>query len=177
LSFNFTHEGLSMTRFATKTSLSLAALAASLVLAGAPALALNTKSFISNGGNDASSCLNILNACATIAGALAKTNAGGEISVVNTSDYGIATIILVTNITNDGGLEHGYIAGASNTGLLIEAGNGDVVPLPGLVIDGQAVGRSGISIHTANAVHIQNSVIRNLEEAGAGTGIGIVPTA
>jgi len=177
LSFNFTQEGLPMTRFATKTSLSLAALAASLVLAGAPALALNTRSFISNGGNDASSCINIPNACSTIEGALAKTNAGGEISVVNTSDYGIATITTAISITNDGGGEAGIITGAHNIGIDIIAGNGDVVTLRGLNIDGQAVGRSGISIHTANAVHIQNAVIRNMEEAGAGTGIGIVPTA
>src|SRR5262249_30048808 len=140
-------------------------------LAGTPAQALNTHSFISNTGNDASSCLNAPNACGSIAGALAKTNAGGEISIINTGDYGVAAITKAINITNDGGGEASLIVGVGGVGLNIFAGAGDVVSLRGLVLDGQGVGNFGIFVASGSAVHIQNGVIRNFEGAGSGYGI------
>src|SRR5262249_50852919 len=56
-------------------------------------------------------------------------------------------------------------------GIGISAGNGDVVSLRGLVIDGQGTGPAGISIASASAVHIQNCVIRNFESASFGWGL------
>ena len=160
-----------MIRFAHTSTLLLAALAVTLALHSTPALALNLKSFISNTGSDANSCLNAANACATLIGAIAKTAAGGEISIINTGDYVPTGINKSINVTNDGGGEAGIVVGAFGHGIDINAGPGDVISLRGLVIDGQGVGISGIVINTASAVHIQNSVIRNFEQGIEGFAI------
>ena len=112
-----------------KTRLSAIAVAAMLVpaLHAAPALALLNKSYVSNTGSNANSCADALNACATFAGALAKTAAGGEISVVNTGDYGTMIITKSVNITNDGAGEASILTPAGFTGIIIAAGAGGVV--------------------------------------------------
>jgi len=159
------------------TMLTLTGLAAVLAcLQGTPALALNNKSFVSDAGNDLSSCLNALNACATFAGALAKTAPGGEISVLNAGEYGPVTITQAANITNDGAGEAGILVPSGQTGITIVAGAGDIVSLRGLVIDGQGVGWIGIIITAASAVHIQNCVVRNLEGAGSSFGLVMLPS-
>jgi hypothetical protein len=144
------------------------ALAAMLVaiLHAAPALALNAKSYVSSFGNDANSCADVSNTCATFSSALAKTAAGGEISVVNTGNYGPLGIDKSVNITNDGAGEASILALNGVNGILFNAGAGDVLSLRGLVIDGQGTGSTGISIGQASAVHIQNCVIRNFRGFG-----------
>jgi len=160
-----------------KTMLSLTALAAVLAfLPGSPAQAFNKKSFVSNSGNDQSSCVNALNACATFAGALAKTAPGGEIAVLNSGDYGPVLIAHSVSISNDGAGEASILAPPVH-GIQILAGAGDVVSLRGIIIDGQGGGGgSGISIGHASGVHVQNCVVRNIQSPGQ-YGITFVPGA
>src|SRR5262249_31064885 len=66
-------------------STALAALVIAM-LYGSPAEALNVKSFVANTGNDGFSCADAPNACKTFSGALSKTIAGGEITVINAGD-------------------------------------------------------------------------------------------
>jgi len=166
-----------MTKSICKSALSPAALAAVLaLLQGAPAQALNSKSFVSNSGSDANSCATVATACATFLHALDQTNAGGEITAVNTGEYGGAFINKSIHITNDGAGEAGDLVPSTFTGFVIAAGAGDVVSLRGIVIDGQGPGRGGINVTTASAVHVQNCVIRNLEYQTDPWGIDFGPS-
>ena len=139
----------------------------------APALAQLNKSYVANFGGDGNSCADVLHACATFAGALAKTNPGGEISVVNTGDYGVVTIDKSVNVTNDGAGESSILS-PSGMAAAIGAGAGDIISLRGLVIDGQGPGSVGIQITQASAVHVQNCVIRNFESPVLAVGILMV---
>ena len=142
----------------------------------APAWAVTfNKTYVSNTGSNANNCSTVVQACASFATALASTAPGGEITVVNTGDYGAVNIVQSVNVTNDGAGEASILAAAS-TGIIVSAGVGDVVSIRGLVIDGQDSGLEGISIGQISAVHIQNCVIRNFQASGSGVGIGFFPT-
>src|SRR5262249_1147080 len=64
---------------------------------------------------------------------------------------------------------------ASGTGILVSAGAGDVVSVRGLVIDGQIVGRFGIRLSAATALHVQNCVIRNFQTGTLASALWINP--
>ena len=67
-----------MTRF--RISLSIGAAALGLILAAAPAKALNLVTYVSRWtGNNANDCGSPTTACGSIGGALPKTEPGGEI--------------------------------------------------------------------------------------------------
>jgi len=158
------------------TALWPALLAAALVCAlpAAPARA-QAKVWISNTGNDLNPCT-ISAPCATLNHALAVVATGGDIGVLTPGDYFTALIGTSVNITNDGAGEAAVSVESGGVGLTISAGRGDVVSLRGLVIDGQGVASEGILITQASAVHIQNCVVRNFEQAGSGYGIVLQPS-
>jgi len=162
-----------MTRSAP--ALSLGALAALATLYAAPALAAN-KVWVSNTGADGASCGDVTAPCATFQRAHTNVDAGGDIGVLTPGDYGPANITKAVNITNDDVGEAAILAPAGVNGVSIAAGAGDIVILRGLVIDGQTVGKNGISISNASAVHIQKCVIRNFEGSTGGFGIVLEPT-
>ena len=89
----------------------------------------------------------------TFAGAMAKTNAGGEINVVDAGGYGTVTITKAITIANDGVGTAGVLASVSN-GITISAGISDVVVLRGLDIEGLGTGLSGIKVQSAGVVHV-----------------------
>ena len=169
-----------MLKSATKSALSLTALATVLaLLPGTPAEALNGKTYVSGTGSNANNCATIATACATFAQALSVTAAGGEITVVDTGNYGVVFIDKSVNITNDYAGEASITGGGG--GIRVFAAAGDVVSVRGLVIDGQASGTTGFDIGTASAVHIQNCVVRNFEDSLSGNngnafGISLVPS-
>jgi len=131
--------------------------------------ASNAKEVCSRPSSDGNPCSILVLACATLAHALTQTAPGGEITIVNTGNYGPVTINQAVNITNDGAGEASILVGSGGFGIDISAGVGDVVSLRGLVIDGQDMGAQGISIVQASAVHIQNCVIRNFQAPGPAT--------
>jgi len=148
----------------TARLLTILATALVFVLHPAPALTLNAKSYVSNAGSNANPCDTVANACATFAHALTQTASGGEITVVDTGDYGPVAIFQSVNITNDGAGEASIlVVNTGSTGITIEAGAGDVISLRGLLLDGLGVGGTGLFISEASAIHIQNCVIRNFE--------------
>src|SRR5262249_27842420 len=73
-------------------------------------------------------------------------------------------ILKSINITNDGSGEAAIRV--LGTGITIDGGAGDIVSLRGLVLDGMISGLNGIGFHTGAALHIQNCVIRHLENQG-----------
>ena len=139
-----------------------------------------TRVWVSGSGDDVNGSnliCSITSPCATFQQAADVAGAGGEINVLTPGDYGPLFVRNSLSITNDGAGEASILAGPGSatqgTGIVVEAGAGDVVSLRGLVIDGQGVGGEGISIFGASAVHIQNCVIRNFEQAERGLGISL----
>lgn len=123
-------------------------------------------------GDDNNACSNA-NPCKTFTGALAKTNAGGEIVVQESGNFGAVTIN--KSITIDaGGKYAGIQAGSGNNAVTIQAGNTDVVIfLRGLTIKGLGVGWSGISAPAFTGVlHVENCAISNFTVAGIFGGAG-----
>ncbi|MFI4987949.1 MAG: right-handed parallel beta-helix repeat-containing protein [Alphaproteobacteria bacterium] len=139
----------------------------------APAEAQATRTWVSGVGDDVNPCSRTA-PCKTFAGAISKTAAGGEISVLDPGGFGAVTITKAISLTNDGVGEAGVLA-SNTTGITVNAGPNDVVNLRGLVIDGAPAATPGlVGIHfiAGHALHIQQSVIKNFQGA-APNGFGI----
>jgi len=134
-----------------------------------------TKVWVAATGGNGNPCT-LAQPCATLQHAHDVVAAGGEIGVFNPGDYGSVTIAKTVDITNDGSGVAGIVVGAGGFGITVGAGSGDVVGLRGLTIDGQGIASQGVHITQASAVHIQNCVVRNFEQAGSGYGIVLQPS-
>lgn len=141
------------------------------LLLPASAQAQATRTWVSGVGDDANPCSRTA-PCKTFAGAISKTAAGGEISVLDPGGYGAVTITKAISITNDGAGEAGILVAGAN-GIIVSAGANDVINLRGLIIDGAGTGLNGIRFLSGVALNVQNCWIKNF--AGAGTGIQFVP--
>ena len=113
--------------------------------------------------------------CKTFAGAISKTAAGGEISVLDPGGFGTVTITKSISIVSDYSGEAGVLASGVN-GITINAAATDIVTLRGLTIDGAGTGLIGINFIQGAALHVQNSVIKNFR-SGAAIGIKFAPAA
>ena len=154
-------------------SLTFAATSFALVLQAAPAHAQAARTWVSGVGDDANPCSRTA-PCKTFAGAISKTAAGGEISVLDPGGFGAVTITKSISITNDGAGEAGILASGTNA-IIVNAAASDVVNLRGIIIDGAPLavpGLNGIRFLAGKALHIQNCVIKNFAGA-APSGFGI----
>jgi len=158
----------------TRSVFSCAALAAIAALLLPPDALAATKVWVADTGIDTVTCGDVSTPCATFQQAHNNVAAGGEVGVLTPGDYGVVTISKSVHITNDGTGEAG-IQVASGTGILVSAGAGDVVSVRGLVIDGQIVGRFGIRLSAATALHVQNCVIRNFQTGTLASALWINP--
>jgi hypothetical protein len=138
-------------------------------LASGGAYALSNRTFVSGHGDDANPC-SLAAPCRSFAGAIAQTNPGGEIAVLDTAGYGAVTITQAVSIVNEEGIEAG-ISVTSGDGITISAGATDVVNLRGLTLVGVG-GFNGITFNTGGALNIQNCVIRGFNESG----LNLLPT-
>lgn len=125
-----------------------------------------TRTWVSGVGNDADACSRTA-PCKTFAGALSKTAAGGEISVLDSAGYGAVTI--TKSITIDGGNAHASILAAGVTGIIVNGA--DVrVTLRRLSIngfsDGGTAGPHGIRFLNGKELHVEDSVIANFSDTG-----------
>src|SRR5215467_3021401 len=128
-----------------------------------------TRTYVSGQGNDSNACL-VSSPCRTFQAALALTVAGGEIFVLNSSNYGALTINKAVTITSEGAA--GGILATAGVGITIAAGASDVVNLRGLDIDGGKTGTTGIQFTSGLALNIQRSNVRGF----TGSGINFAPT-
>ena len=140
--------------------------------------AQSTKTWVSGVGDDANPCSR--NApCKTFAGAISKTAAGGEITVLDPGGYGALTI--TKSITISGISSHASILVAGTNGIRIVADVNDVVNLRNISIFGSTSTLSGIKYEKAKVVNIENCNINNFALAGieanlttAGATVGIL---
>src|SRR5262245_17374032 len=128
-----------------------------------PAAAQNQRSWVSGTGNDSFPCARTT-PCLTFAGAIAKTNPGGEINCLDSGDFGTAVIIDKSISIRCVGVTAGV-----QFGFAITAPAGSEVLLEGLDIDGLGLGPTGVRILSATKVTIQRCSIRNF----AGNGVDL----
>lgn len=116
-----------------------------------------TRTWVSGVGDDVNPCSRTA-PCKTFAGAISKTAAGGEISVLDPGGFGAVTITKSMTIDGGGGGSgFGSILNAGGTGVLINAGASDVVTLRNLSINGAGSlpGVAGIRILQAKKVYVE----------------------
>src|SRR5438128_6553454 len=173
-------------------------MALALFLSMTPVQAQATRTWVSGVGDDVNACSRTA-PCKTLAGAILKTNTGGEITVMDAGGFG--SVIIRKSITIDGTGVPASILAAQATGITIDIPfrrQGDTkraVRIRGLSINGLGNGINGINViaardvsvedcvidgFTANGINVQagtllvrNTTIRN----NAGTGINATGTA
>ena len=106
--------------------------------------------------------------CHTFAGAISNVADGGEINCIDAG--GFAPVTIVKSITIDGGGTHASILNFNNTGIIIK-GEGIVVTIRNLSIQGIGKGTTGIKVVNCAVLNVENCVIAN----HTGQGIEIVP--
>ena len=145
--------------------------ATGLVLAGglSPAAAQATRTWVSGVGDDANPCSRTA-PCKTFAGAISKTAAGGEISVLDSGGFGAVTITKSISIIAEGA-EGGLLVAGTN-GIVVNAGAGDVVHLRGLILEGSGSGLNGIRFLAGGALHVEHCLITGFN-GGSPNGNGI----
>jgi len=158
-----------MKRIVSKLSLvSIPILA--LALAG-PAAAQASRTWVSGVGDDVNPCSRTA-PCKTWAGAISKTAAGGEISVLDPGGFGAVTITKSISLNNVYSGEGGITA-AGTSGIIVNAGANDIINISGLYIEGLTTGLNGISILSAAQVNVQNTTIKDFRNNNVGLGAGI----
>jgi len=147
------------------TLLNGAIAAALLLLSQGVGHAQATRTWVSGVGDDANPCSRTA-PCKTFAGAISKTAAGGEISVLDPGGFGAVTITKSMSIVSEG--SEGSILASLVNGVIVNAGVNDVVNLHGLFLEGAGNGIKGIRILSAKSVHIRKCLIRGFQNASGG---------
>ncbi|MCW2961741.1 MAG: hypothetical protein JWM90_2128 [Thermoleophilia bacterium] len=161
------------TALATLCATALVALVCTASAAGA----LPSRTWVSGVGDDVNPCSRTA-PCKTLAGAISKTEAGGEIDALDSGGFGSITI--TKSITLDGtGSLASILNALSSTGVLINGANIDVV-LRNLSLNGADAaggcdfgGLKGIRVLNARSVTLENVVINGNSVAG----IEVAPAA
>ena len=127
------------------------------------------RSYISPSGSDNRPCTRT-QPCRTFDGALAKTDAGGEIVAMETGTYDPSTIAKSITLAAAPGADVAIRASSGNA-VTISGNSGDVVVLRGLHIGGpgkNATGTAGVFFNINSpsccvAVHIEHSIISDFD--------------
>jgi parallel beta helix pectate lyase-like protein len=112
-----------------------------------------TRTWVSGVGDDANPCSRTA-PCKTFAGAISKTTASGQISVLDPGGFGALTITKALVIDGDGELASVLVSGTN--GINISAGPTDTVVLRNLHFSGIGSGLDGVEIYTAGTVIIDH---------------------
>jgi len=136
----------------------LGTLAGALALPGVATAVTSQRSFVASYGDDSKPCTTV-QPCRGFAAALAATNAGGEIIVLDSAGYGPVTIDKSVTIVAPSGVYAG-ITVVSGNGITI-ATNGIDVRLKGLTINGLG-GNYGIRVTAGNTVRMEDCTIANI---------------
>lgn len=132
-----------------------------------PVTAQNTRSWVSGVGDDANPGSRTA-PCKTLAGAIAKTEAGGEIDCLDAGGFGAVTI--TKSITIDGSGTFGSILNPLANGIIVN-GPGIVVTIRNLSIHGAGKGLNGIKLLNGAVLNIEHCVI----SGQTGRGIEVAP--
>jgi len=143
-------------------SVILAILALALLLASA-AHAQATRTWVSGVGDDVNPCSRTA-PCKTFAGAISKTAAGGEISVLDNGSFGAVTITKAITINGTGSLAG--ITSSLTTGIIVNAGVNDRVIIRGISIMGAGNGTNGIRFLAGKDLTVEDVTIEGFTTRG-----------
>ncbi len=143
---------MSKFRFTLKTL----AIATFIFAFASMAQAQASRTWVSGVGDDVNPCSRTA-PCKTFAGAISKTAACGEISVLDPGGYGAVTI--TKSITIDGTGQLASILASLVTGITINAAATDVITIRGISINGFCNGIRGMNILQAKTVNVEDCVI------------------
>jgi len=141
----------------------------------APAYAQPTRVWLSGVGVDSGTCPR-QSPCHTLTYAHGQVAPGGEITVMDPGGYGTLVITKAVSIVSDSGSGEAGVTNFSGDLITVNAGASDVVILRGLVDDGLTSATGGIHFNTGAALHVQNSLIKNVR-GSSGKGINFTPNA
>jgi nitrous oxidase accessory protein NosD len=115
-----------------------------LFLPAGPAQA-QTRTWVASTGSDANLCTRT-SPCQTLAGAISKTAAGGEVSIIDSAVYVAGTLTINKAITINGEGALASVIASSGTAITVAANAGDQVIIRNLFINGAGGGSIGISL-------------------------------
>ena len=150
-----------------RTQLPVALLATALAcsLATAPANA-RARVFVASYGNDANPCT-FGSPCKTFQQAHDVVDIGGEVTAIDSADFGPINISKPVTITSPPGVESGIVPTSGNPAIQITAEGKGVVQLRGLTLDGTGGGTYGIiSTGGGPRVEIIDCLIHNFSIDG-----------
>lgn len=129
-----------------------------------------TRTWVSGVGDDVNPCSRTA-PCKTLAGAISKTAAGGEISILDPGGFGAITI--TKSITIDGGGIIGSILSSGTNGVVVNAPDASVT-LRNFSINGAGaqMGTNGIRVIAVKKLYIENCTLSNF----SGNGIDVATT-
>ena len=125
----------------------------------APSYAQATRTWVSGVGDDVNPCSRTA-PCKTFAGAISKTSAGGEISVLDPGGYGSVTITKGITISGDGSLASVLNSGVN--GVIVNVTSApDTVILRNISINGAGTspGLDGVRYLAGGRVIVENVTI------------------
>ena len=131
-----------------------------------------SRTWVSSVGDDNNTCSRTA-PCQTFEGALAKTAAGGEISVLDAGGFGTVTITKAVTINGDGTLAS--ILSAGTNGIVVNAGVNDKVVIRNVSINGAGTGTNGIRFLTGKDLTLENVTIEGF--TGRGIDMSLTTTA
>jgi hypothetical protein len=142
--------------------------AAALALGVQPASAQANRTWVSGQGDDANPCSRTA-PCKTFAGAISKTAAGGEISVLDPGGFGALTITKAITIDGGGGQVASVLVAGTN-GIVVQAPATATVTLRNIRINGligtPTGGLNGIQFLSGAVLHIENCTIFGFTQNG-----------
>ncbi len=133
-------------------------------------LAQANRTWVSGVGDDANPCSRTA-PCKTFAGAISKTAANGEISVLDPGGFGAVTITKSVTLNGDGTLAG--ILSASTNGIII-SGDDIIVTIRSISINGAGTGLNGIKFINGAQVHVENCTINGMAAPIGSNGNGIL---
>ncbi|MEO8675518.1 MAG: hypothetical protein ABI569_08065 [Casimicrobiaceae bacterium] len=145
-----------------------------LATTSAPAWGAAQRTFVASYGlttNTAFSC-SLAKPCRAFNEAISVTSLGGEVVILDTAGYGPMVINQSIKIIGPSGVYGGISvlggAGGITTGIVINAGDNDVITLRGLDISGVPTvapfPNVGINIQNAGTVHVERTSISNFTQ-------------
>jgi len=143
------------------------------LLCSSLAQAQATRTWVSGVGDDANPCSRTA-PCKTFAGAISKTAACGEISVLDPGGFGAVTITKSITINGDGTLAGILHAGVS--GIIVNAGVNDVVTIRSVSINGGGTGTNGIRYLAGKQLNVENCSISNFTTNGIDVSVAATGT-
>lgn len=132
-----------------------------------------TRTWVSGVGDDVNPCSRTA-PCKTLADAISKTAAGGEINVLDPGGFGAVTI--TKSITIDGGGVIGSILSSGTNGIIVNATDG-LVTIRNFSINGAGTtsGINGIRVIAVKKLTVENCVLANFSAKGIDVNTTVAP--